>query len=296
MLKLGLVSAAIVAVLPGVVVSTAAADGVIVTVGQNSTTNLSTCGSPTLYIQDAAASRPAYTTPSGVVTSWTIFVPSITGATVKLKTVHEGPANTYTIQRSSDVVQLSTTGVNTFASRIPVAAGDALALWTVTTFDTPCGFTTNLPGDQFASIILGSEPQPGNMFNFPSFTPGFRLNVSATVEPDADGDGYGDITQDTCPSRATSQGDCQPPNTGFGKLKKRITTAGTLARVKIPLTATEPATFTCSVDGRKPKACTSPYRLRLALGRHYVYVTSTDAAANTDVTAATLRLRIVRRG
>ena len=48
----------------------------------------------------------------------------------------------------------------------------------------------------------------------------FRLNVSATVEPDADGDGYGDVTQDTCPSRATSQGDCQPPNTGFGKAQE----------------------------------------------------------------------------
>ena len=116
------------------------------------------------------------------------------------------------------------------------------------------------------------------------------------MEPDADGDGYGDITQDTCPSRATSQGDCQPPNTGFGKAQEADHDRRHAGPVKIPLTATEPATFTCSVDGRKPKACTSPYRLRLALGRHYVYVTSTDAAGNTDATAATLRLRIVRRG
>ena len=292
--RLGLISGALVAVLPSVVVETAVADGVAVTVGQNGATT--TCGSPTLYLQDGVASGTAYTAPAGVVTSWTVVVPSITGATVKLKTVHEGPPNTYTVQRSSETVVLSSTGANTFASRIPVAAGDAIALWAATTLDTPCGFTTNLPGDQFGSIILGSEPQPGNAYAFPSFTPGFRLNVSATVEPDADGDGYGDLTQDTCPGRATSQGDCQPPDTGFGKVKKRITTAGTRARVKLPLTATEPATFTCSVDGRKPKPCTSPYRLRLALGRHYVYVTSTDAAGNTDVTAATLRLRIVRRG
>jgi hypothetical protein len=32
--------------------------------------------------------------------------------------------------------------------------------------------------------------------------------ISGTVEPDADGDGYGDETQDECPSDAAVQGDC----------------------------------------------------------------------------------------
>ena len=295
MRSVGLVSAALVAMLPGVVVDTAAAAGTTVTVGQNSATS-GACGSPTLYVQDAVAGGAPYTTPAGVVTSWTIVVPSTTGATVKLKTVREGPADTYTIQRSSEAVQLTTTGANTFASHIPVSAGDAVALWAVSTMTTPCAFTTGQAGDQLGSFILSSEPQPGDSYPFGGFNPGQRLNVSATVEPDADGDGYGDVTQDTCPTRAGSQGDCQPPETGFGKVKKRIAISGRRARVKLPLTSTEPAIFTCSVDGRRPQTCTSPYRLRLAPGRHVVYVTSTDAAGNTDVTAATLRLRVVRRG
>jgi hypothetical protein len=293
MRRLAVVSGALVVVLPCVVVETAVADGVAVTVGQNGATN--TCGSPTLYLQDAVAAGAAYTTPAGVVTSWTVLVPSTTGATVKLKTVHEGPSNTYTIQRSSDAAVLASTGANTFPSRIPVVAGDSVALWAATTGNTPCGFITNLPGDQFGVLILGSEPQPGNSFAFPSFNTGFRLNLSATVEPDADGDGYGDLTQDTCPSRATSQGDCQPPETGFGKVKKRIATRGKRARVALPLTATEPAAFTCSVDGRKPKPCTSPLRARLTPGTHVFYVTSTDAAGNTDITAATLRIKVTRK-
>jgi len=297
MRRLGLVSAALVAVLPGVLIGPALADGGSVVVGQNGTAGtISMCGVMTsgLYLQDAVAGGPAYTTPAGVVTSWTVVVASNPGTTVKLKTVHEGPADTYTVQRSSEAVELASIGANTFASHVPVAAGDALALWAVSPSNVPCAFTTGLAGDRLGGFLMASEPKPGQAFPF-GFNPGLRLNVSATVEPDADGDGFGDVTQDSCPGRATSQGDCQPPQTGFGKVKKRITTTAERARVKLPLTATEPATFTCSVDGRTPKACTSPYRLRLAPGRHVVYVTSTDAAGNTDVTAATLRLRVVRR-
>jgi hypothetical protein len=295
MLRVGLVAVVLVGTAPGVAVGAAVADGGAVTVGQNSSTMVLSCGSPVLYVQDAVAGGAPYTTPAGVVTSWTIVVPSTIGATVKLKTLHEGPADTYTIQRSSEVGKLATTGANTFASRIPVAAGDSIALFAVTTSTTPCVFATGQAGDQFGSFIVSSEPATGDSVVFSSFSTGYRVNVSATVEPDADGDGFGDVTQDRCPSHTGSVGDCQPPDTGFGKVKKRIVTNGARAKVKLPLTSTEPATFTCSVDGRTPKACTSPYRLRLAPGRHDVYVTSTDAAGNTDVTAATLRLRVVRR-
>jgi hypothetical protein len=36
----------------------------------------------------------------------------------------------------------------------------------------------------------------------------YEVMISGTVEPDADGDGYGDETQDGCPTDATAQGDC----------------------------------------------------------------------------------------
>jgi hypothetical protein len=39
----------------------------------------------------------------------------------------------------------------------------------------------------------------------------FEVLISGTVEPDADGDGYGDETQDGCPSDAAYQGDCPAP-------------------------------------------------------------------------------------
>jgi hypothetical protein len=40
-----------------------------------------------------------------------------------------------------------------------------------------------------------------------------ELLVAASIEPDADGDGFGDETQDACPSQAGTQGQCvsNPP-------------------------------------------------------------------------------------
>ena len=35
-----------------------------------------------------------------------------------------------------------------------------------------------------------------------------ELLVNATVEPDADGDGFGDDSQDNCPTNAATQGAC----------------------------------------------------------------------------------------
>ena len=49
--------------------------------------------------------------------------------------------------------------------------------------------------------------------------------VAGTIEPDADGDGFGDETQDGCPSQAVSQGACdttKPGVSGFGVKKGKI--------------------------------------------------------------------------
>ena len=41
-----------------------------------------------------------------------------------------------------------------------------------------------------------------------------ELLVAATIEPDADGDGFGDETQDQCPTQATTQGACDADQAG----------------------------------------------------------------------------------
>jgi hypothetical protein len=50
--------------------------------------------------------------------------------------------------------------------------------------------------------------------------------ISGTVEPDADGDGFGDETQDGCPSSAAYQGDCPVPAQGGDRRPPRLTLGG----------------------------------------------------------------------
>jgi hypothetical protein len=54
-------------------------------------------------------------------------------------------------------------------------------------------------------VPLGSPTMfmPESMALFP---------ISATVEPDADHDGFGDETQDKCPTDPSTQGTCPPPS------------------------------------------------------------------------------------
>ena len=294
MLRVGLVAVVLVTTLPGVAAGTAVADGGAVTVGQNGSTMVLSCGSPVLYVQDAVAGGAPYTTPAGVVTSWTVVVPSVVGATVKLKTLHEGPADTYTIQRSSEVAKLATTGANTFASRVPVAAGDSIALYAVTTSTTPCVFGTGQAGDQFGSFIVSAEPATGDSVVFSGFNPGYRVNVSATVEPDADGDGFGDLTQDACPGQASVTTECVAPDTAATGPKK-VKTSKNTAKVTLLFLSEAGARFTCAIDKASPKPCSSPYKIKLKVGKHLIAVAATDAAGITDPTPALLTVKVKRK-
>ncbi len=63
-----------------------------------------------------------------------------------------------------------------------------------------------------------------------------ELQVQATIEPDADNDGFGDETQDQCPTQATTQGPCDttPPGVNglkvvHGKVSYRLAEAATVS-------------------------------------------------------------------
>jgi hypothetical protein len=62
-----------------------------------------------------------------------------------------------------------------------------------------------------------------------------ELLVAATIEPDADGDGFGDETQDKCPRQKTTQGACDDTKPGVsgvsvknGKVSYRLSEASTV--------------------------------------------------------------------
>jgi hypothetical protein len=145
---------------------------------------------------------------AGVITSWGLNVGSAlapgVSSPVTFKVLRPGPA-VETVQVVGESTGIATTGANTFGARIAVQAGDRIG-------------TVSIGG----SLLVCEEPSPGaslglivgnpitgstaTYLNHPEALG--RIAIFATIEPDADGDGYGDETQDQCPTDASTQGPC----------------------------------------------------------------------------------------
>lgn len=279
--------------------STAGAAGT--TIGQTapSPAAVQGCGGAGVWVSSTDSAGTAYSTTAGVITSWSIAPVAPNLGQTTLKVMHPGVPGVYTVAGTGTPHLLSgATATNTFQERIPVAAGDRLGfyVWAGLPSVSSCAFTTVDPADTVRSAVLApSDPNPpvGTVITTGAPLTNRRLNVSAVVEPDADGDGYGDVSQDACPSRADRQTECVPPDT---KLKgpRKVLTSASKAKVTLKLGSSEAgSTFQCTVDG-KAKACTGPrLKLRLKPGKHKVRVTAVDAAGNLDPTPAALRIKVV---
>ena len=93
-------------------------------------------------------------------------------------------------------------GLHTFPTGISVRAGDFVG---INSTDGTCATPTGNAGD---SYDVYSTPIP---FGTPTdFGPssGWIWDISARLESDADHDGFGDETQDQCPTDANTQGPC----------------------------------------------------------------------------------------
>jgi hypothetical protein len=142
----------------------------------------------------------------GVVVRWRVRYP-VAANTVRLRVLQPGSP---TAVRSSDYATTSTTTApQTFASRLPVKAGDLIGL------DLPDNGaagglnTVNTPGGTLKK--LRPSPADGAAFGPPSVSfPGYEALFNADIEPDADGDGFGDVTQDGCPGVTGTAGGCVP--------------------------------------------------------------------------------------
>lgn len=111
--------------------------------------------------------------------------------------VAEGP--TVTIPGVPDTALA--TPILEFPARVPVKQGNHLAL-----DGTNVQATINDSGQKFSYVfkpplVAGQGPRGSTDVTG-------ELLVQADIEPDADGDGFGDETQDSCPSQPTTQGAC----------------------------------------------------------------------------------------
>ncbi len=102
----------------------------------------------------------------------------------------------------------SDTPIREFPARVPVSQGNHLAL-----DGTNVHATYDSSGDKFSYVfnpplVAGQGPRG-------AATATGELLVQAVIEPDADGDGFGDETQDGCPTQDANQGACDTAGPGI---------------------------------------------------------------------------------
>jgi hypothetical protein len=180
----------------------------------------------------------------------------------------------------------------------------------------------NNSGDQFSYVF--APPLVDGSGKRGSTESTGELLVAGTIEPDADGDGFGDETQDQCPSQKTTQGACDntaPGVTGFKvsgdkihyklseaatvsfKLEKKVKgrrvggkcvkqTAKNKTKKACPLFKKVGASF--SGPGKQgPNTATLPNGKKLKPGTYRLTMTATDVAGNK--TTKTLTFKVAKK-
>ena len=167
---------------------------------------------PYLLYEGSNASNPLPVSvpSSGVITKWKVnIMPTPGSGLLRLAAVHPAsPGSSGSAQIVGETTVRAFGGQNTFDARVPVAAGDRIALGSGQGEELIACKSEGSPG---AIGIVLSLPGAGGTVPFieePSVP--FRVPLAAVLEPDADHDGYGDETQDKCPQVASAQGPCPP--------------------------------------------------------------------------------------
>jgi hypothetical protein len=109
-------------------------------------------------------------------------------------------------------------GEETFPTRAPITAGSFLALESPPESLAGIFAVRSTSGSGILAHSVPSLPADGSPGSAAEFTG--ELMMRARLEPDADRDGFGDETQDGCPSSAKSQAAC-PKKKCKKKAKKR---------------------------------------------------------------------------
>jgi hypothetical protein len=190
-----------------------------VTVGSN-------CGATTSEGNGTIVSLknpPGYPLPSaipssGVITSWTFtLVKGVPNGVYQeqLKVFAPTGADEFTVVGESELSPVGT-GARTFPVAIPVKSGELLGstVFAVGGGKVEQGYIFCAPADPGDEIaVLPGDPLLGTTEAAATHHVEVQNPISVTVEPDADGDGFGDESQDGCPTDAATRGACPTPPT-----------------------------------------------------------------------------------
>jgi hypothetical protein len=161
---------------------------------------------------------------------------------------------------------------------------------------------TRLRGGPDRPPAVGTTtPTNGNVNNL-------QLDVSATLEPDADNDGFGDESQDNCPGvpnpdQTDVDGDgiggaCEDETAPDTQLTKHPRDKTKKKAATFEFTGTDTravASFECSLNGAPFTSCTSPLTVKGKKGKNHFEVRAKDAAGNVDPTPATFNWKVKKK-
>lgn len=256
------------------------------------------CGFACLNIQKSIGGHSTAAAQDGVVVRWRLL--GATTGSYRIRVVAPGGGQ-YTILHSSDPVSVTTEPrltekISTFATRLPIPAGAYVAL------ATPIGahFGSHAGGGSYEDIndhvVDGTtSPMIGEAIG--------TLLYDADIEPDADHDGYGDITQDSCPGTATvHDGQCPvidvfpPPATpkisGLEVVPKKFRVKAKGNSAKLKLTLSREATVAFGIEAKK--ACAGKgkgKKARCKPGFHAVQTITQKLPAGQSAVPYSARLR-----
>jgi hypothetical protein len=170
------------------------------------------CGTDNNVVQAMTAGPPSYAVPpdGGVITSWSFDADS---------NLHVGRLMVFRPTASPDEFIVvgrsqyeSFSGMlDVFLTRIPVQAGDLLGM-RMLGGNFSCLIGTSNLADQVRHSNTTADPSDGATQTLDMVISSIRLLIAASVEADADADGFGDETQDLCPTDPSIQDrECAPP-------------------------------------------------------------------------------------
>jgi hypothetical protein len=231
----------------------------------------------------------------GVIVSWRVkggsFL-STASHSVRLRVIHG------TTAAATGPLETLPAAVSTYSysARLPVHAGDQLGIDTIgaTAIDPVIVASNSIPEttEDFWEPALGEGEERAPTGDE---QPGTEMLINATIEPDADHDGYGDETQDACPLVAGA-GACPstaqtPPDTVIKKGPKG-TIGVTHATFRFQSQSAD-AGFECKLDKGKFKPCGSPRKYKhLTPGKHKFSVRAVGASGLRDASPATRKFKV----
>ena len=148
----------------------------------------SNCAANSTRLQSTSPSGQYAAPSAGVITSWS-YQADGAPPQLKFKVGRRSGGDDFTMIGESVLVTPAPGVLNSYPVQIPVQAGDIIGLYTA----TPGGCVRNATG--YGYHRLGGDVMPPTTATFIESVDQ-QLDVSAILEPDCDGDGFGDETQD----------------------------------------------------------------------------------------------------